>query len=146
MASNWMTGTLVAYLAELASATLKAIPLRSTYTPNPDHKFVSDLVAHECSVTGYTGGFGGAGRKVIGSKTITEDAANNRAVFDAADPSAWTGLAAGNTLRYVAIAEEITDDAASRVVAVVDLQSDFVTNGGDLTVQWNAVGIAVINC
>ena len=147
MPSNWSTGTLVTYLSELSSATHKVMLLRSTYTPNPDHKFVSDLVpaTNECNVTGYTGGFGGAGRKTLSGKTIVEDTANNRATYDATDPTPWTGLAAGNTLRYVAIIEEITNDAASRVIAMLDLQSDFITNGGDLTVAFNALGIAYIN-
>lgn len=148
MASGWMQGTLVAYLAELSSATLKVGLLKNTYTFNPDHKFVSDITAgsNECSVTGYTGGFGGAGRKTLSGKTITEDTTNNRATFDATDPATWTALAAGNTLRYAFICEEITSDAASRVIAVLDFGADYVTNGGDFSVAFNAAGIAYINC
>lgn len=148
MASGWMQGSLVAYLAELSSATLKVMLLKSSYTFNPDHKLVADLTpgTHECSVSGYTGGFGGAGRKTLSGKTITEDTSNNRATFDATDPSTWSALGAGNTLRYVAIVEEITSDAASRVIAVLDFGEDFVTNGGDFSVAFNAAGIAYINC
>lgn len=146
MPSGWAQGTLVSYLAELSSATLKAMLLRNTYTFNPDHKFVADINSTELSVSGYPGGFGGGGRKTLSGKTVTEDAANNRLVFDAADPSAWTGLAAGQTIRYVAIIEEITSDAASRVVAILDFGADYPTNGGDITVAFNATGIAVINC
>ena len=146
MASGWAQGTLVTYLAELSSNTLKAMLLTNAYTFNPDHKFVSSINANELSVTGYTGGFGGAGRKTLSSKTVTEDAGNNRLVFDAADPTAWTGLAAGQSIRYVAIIEEITNDAASRVVCILDFGADYPTNGGDITVAFNATGIAVINC
>ncbi|MGL4649661.1 MAG: hypothetical protein ACRC1H_09665 [Caldilineaceae bacterium] len=146
MASGWMQGTLVSYLAELSSATLKVGLLTNAYTFNPDHKFVSNISAQEASVSGYTGGFGGAGRKTLSGKTITEDTANNRATFDATDPATWTALAAGNTLRYAFICEEITNDAASRVVAILDFGSDYITNGGDFSVAFNALGIAYINC
>jgi hypothetical protein len=148
MPSNWATGTIVTYMAELTANSHKWMLLRNSYTPNPDHKFVSDLVpaTNECNVGGYVGGFGGAGRKAATSKTWVEDTANNRATLDAADPAPWTALAAGNTLRYIVLIEEITNDAASRVVACLDLQSDFITNGGDLTVALNALGIAYINC
>ena len=148
MPSGWMQGTLVTYLAELSSGTHKAMLLRNSYTFDPDHKFVSQLTpaSNECNVAGYVGGYGGAGRRVINSKTITEDTTNNRAVFDAADPSTWTALAAGNTLRYVAIIEEITNDAASRVLTVLDFGSDYITNGGDFTVSFNALGIGYIQC
>lgn len=148
MASGWMQGTLVAYLASLAGATLKAGLLKNSYTFNPDHKFVSNLSpgTHECSVVGYTGGFGGSGRKALSSITLTEDTTNNRVVLDAADPTQWASLAAGNTLRYLFVAEEITSDAASRVVAVLDFGEDFITNGGPLDVALSTLGIAYINC
>lgn len=148
MASGWMQGTLVTYLAELASASLVVGLLRNTYTFNPDHKFVADLSpgTHECNVTNYTGGYLGSGRKTLSSKTITEDTTNNRATFDAADPSTWTLLGAGNVLRYLFVAEPITSDAASRVVNVLDFGADFTTNGGDFSVAFNAAGIAYINC
>lgn len=148
MPSGWMQGTLVTYLAELSSATLKIMLLRSTYTYNPDHKFIADLTpaSNECNVSGYVGGFGGAGRRTLASKTITEDTTNNRATFDAADPSTWTALGAGNTLRFAAIVEEVSTDANSRVVAVLDFGSDFLTNGGDFSVSFNAAGIGYINC
>lgn len=148
MASGWMQGTLVTYLAELSANTHKIMLLKNSYAFDPDHKFVSQLTpaTHECSVTGYTGGFGGAGRKTLSSKTITEDTTNNRAVYDAADPTAWTALAAGNTLRFAAVIEEITNDAASRVIAVLDFGSDYITNGGDFTVVFNSLGIGYIQC
>jgi hypothetical protein len=148
MPSGWAQGTLATYLSELSSATLKAMLLTSAYTFNPDHKFVSQINANECTSDGYIGGYGGAGRRTLSSKTITEDAANNRAVFDAADPSTWTAIGGitPNTLRYVAIVEEITNDAASRVVCILDFGADKTTNGGDFTVAFNATGIAVITC
>lgn len=123
------------YLAD----TIKVILLGSGYTPSKDHNFISDLGANELSGTGYTGGFGGSGRKTLASKTITQDDANDLAVMDAADVT-YTAINAG-TAAYAAIAKEITSDAASPVIGIVDISPDIVTNGGDLTVQWGANGI-----
>lgn len=143
MPSSWTQQAFVNYMAALASDTLKIMLLRSTYTVNPDHKFVSDIVANEASATNYAGGFAGAGRKTLASKTITADDTNNRAVFSAANPAAWTALggATNNTLRYCAIVKEITNDAASQVIAILDFGADFNTNGGDFSVAFNALGI-----
>ena len=151
MASSWTQQVFVNGLAagiNLSTDTLKIMLLKNTYTVNPDHKFVSDLTpaSNECSATNYTGGFGGASRKTLASKTLTADDTNNRAVFDAADPSAWTALggATNNTLRYAAIIKEITNDAASQVVCILDFGSDYNTNGGDFSVAFNALGIGYV--
>jgi hypothetical protein len=146
MPSSWTQQAFVNYLAALASDTIKIMLLRSTYTVNPDHKFVADIVSHEATATNYTGGFSGAGRKTLASKTMTADDTNNRAVYDAADPSAWTALggATNNTLRYAAIVKEITNDAASQVIAILDFGADFNTNGGDFSVAFNALGIGYV--
>lgn len=148
MPSGFAQGTLVTYLAEWTANTHKIMLLRNTYTFDPDHKFVSSINTHECNATNYTAGFGGAGRKTLSGKTISEDLANNRAVFNATSPITWTALggATNNTLRYAVIVEEITNDAASRVVAVLDFGSDYATNGGDFSVAFNASGIGYIQC
>ena len=144
MASSSTQQKFVTYMAALTTDTLKVMLVKSTYTTNPDHKFVADLVAHECSATGYTGGFAGAGRKALASKTLVADDTNNRAVFDAADPAAWTALGAGNTLRYAVVIKEVTNDAASQVLDILDLGADFITNGGDFTLAFNALGISYV--
>jgi hypothetical protein len=126
---------------DLDTATLKGMLLTSSYVPNPDHKFVSNIVANECSVSGYTGGYGGAGRKTLSSVTIAEDTTNNRCVIDAADPATWVALGAGNTLGFIAIIREFTSDAASPVLAVLEFSSTLLTNGGDVAVQFSADGM-----
>lgn len=122
---------------------IKAVLVKSSFTPNQDDNFMSDIGAAECDVAGYTGGFNGAGRKAWASRTVTEDDTNNRAVFDAADPSPWT-LAAGNTLRHVATIQEVTNDADSPILFYNIMDADKITNGGDLTVQVDAAGLARI--
>lgn len=132
---------------DMDAAGFKVMLLKSTYTKDGDHQFVSSLNSHECDATNYTGGFGGGGRKTISSPTLTYDTATNRVIFDAGDPATWTTLggATNNTLRYIAIIREVTNDAASPVYAVLDFGSNFSTNGGDFTVQFASTGIYYIS-
>lgn len=151
MASQVATGTVVLAMTaaiNLSTDTLKFGMLKNTYTPNPDHKFMSDINTHECNATNYTGGFGGAGRKTLSSKTVTEDTTNNRAVLDAADPATYTALGGttDNTLRYGFVCKEVTNDAASPIVAILDFGADKNTNGGDFTAAFNALGIYYVQC
>lgn len=144
MASKWYGKGLLKVAdrtVDYAADTIKIMLLKSTYTYSADHDFVDDVV--EFDGTGYTGGFNGASRKTLASKTITEDTTNDRIEFDAADPSAWTGLN-GATIGGAAIIKEITNDAASILIAFLD-PADLVTNGGDVTLTFNAEGIMQIS-
>lgn len=128
---------------DLLADTIKIMLVKSGYVPDRDDDFIEEAVddanEHELTVSGYTGGFGGAGRKTLGSKTITEDDANDRAEFDCADVT-WTALATGETIVGAIIIKEITNDAASVLIAYLDL-SDTPTNGSDVTLQINAEGV-----
>lgn len=126
---------------DLAADTLKVMLLSSSYTPNPDHIFVSDL-SGELSGTGYVGGHAGSGRKTLASKVIGKDDSSNKAYFDAADVT-WTAINAG-TAAYAVVFKEGASDAASTVICNVDI-ADTVTNGGDLTIQWDSAGIFTIS-
>lgn len=119
--------------------TIKIMLVTSGYTFNRDHDFVSSASGSELSGTGYTGGFNGSGRKTLGSKTITEDDTNDRAVYDAANPSAWTAINAG-TVAAAIIIKENTSDADSDLIAYLD-GSAVATNGGDLTVSFHTDGL-----
>lgn len=123
----------------LTSDTIKVMLVSSAYTFNADHNFVSDVSANEISVTNYTGGFGGGGRQTVGTKTFTEDDTNDWAYFDAAD-NVWTALGAGATIGGAILIKEITNDAASPLIAFLDL-TDTATNGGDITIAWNSGGL-----
>jgi hypothetical protein len=132
--------------ADLSSGTYKWMLLKSTYTPNPDHQFASSLASTECDATGYTGGFAGAGRLTPSGLTVTYVGADDEVVYDADDPT-WTNLggATNNTLRFLALIREITDDASSPVVAVIAFNADTATVGTDYTVQLPANGFAAID-
>jgi hypothetical protein len=114
--------------------TIKAVLLKPTYTPNRDHKFASDFATHEATGTGYTGGFGGGGRKSLAGKSATSDDPNNRNIFVATPPS-WTGINVGE-VAYIALIQEITNDAASPLLVVLDAPTNRVTDGGDLLPEW----------
>ena len=123
---------------DLAADTIKVLLLGTGYTPNKDHQFVSDVVASELSGTGYTGGFGGSGRKTLASKALAKSDTTDKAYFDAADVT-WSAINAG-TIGYAVVFKEITSDALSPVIANVDV-ADIVTNGGDVTIAWASTGI-----
>lgn len=135
---------IISQATDWTSATIKIALAKNSYTPSKDHNFASDFASDECDAGGYAGGFNGAGRKTLASRTVTEDDANDRVVLDAADPSNYT-LAAGNTLRYAPIVEEVTNDSDSPLIAVLDMGGDKITNGGDLDVNFDAVGCGVFN-
>jgi hypothetical protein len=121
--------------------TIELIFMKSTYTPNKDDTN-SVIAAGEISgVSGYVGGFGGAGRKVLASKTMTNDTANDRTVYDAADPSQYT-LGAGDTIGGVMVAKKgSASDATAIPLFFIDI-TDTPTNGGTFDFAFAAAGIA----
>lgn len=125
----------------LLTDTIKAVLVASSYTPNRDHDFLSD-VTEITGASGYTGGFGGSGRKTLASKTLTVDDANDRFVFDAADVS-YGALGTGPTIGGQVLAKEVTNDAASPIIAFNGC-TNTPTNGSPVTYQFDAVGIFTV--
>ena len=123
----------------LSSDTIKVALVDASYTYAATHDFMNDVSANELSGTGYTGGFGGSGRKTLASKTITVNSTHIE--FDAADIT-WTGLNAG-TIGGAILIEEITNDASSALLAFID-PTDLPTNGGDVTLVVNSGGFMQI--
>lgn len=129
---------------DLAADTIKImlIGTATAYTFDKDHAVMTTPAASELSVTGYTGGFAGAGRLTLASKTITNDTTNDRAVFDAADPAAWT-LSTGGTVAAAIVYKHLTSDAVAVPIAFLDF-TDVPTNGSTFTVVFDANGIFYI--
>lgn len=95
-------------------------------------------------ITDLTGELSGGGyvRKVLASKTITTDDANNRSIADAADVQ-WTGLT--GTFRYAVTADTQSGvDATSRVLSVYDFGSNQVVANGVVDLTWPASGVFYI--
>lgn len=126
-----------------SDALVKAMLVTSSYVANRDNDFVeegvNDANEHELSGTGYTAGFGGSGRKVLASKTITVDKANDRIEFDCAD-IVWTAINAG-TPSQMLIIRELTNDLGTALLSHHDSGFPVTTNGGDLTVTIDAEGL-----
>lgn len=110
----------------------------STHVPNRDNNFLDDggaddFIDGELSGTGYS-------RQSLGSKTVAYDSANDRVEFDAAD-TVWTAITAG-TAAQATVHRDNATDATSTLMCNVDTGGfPVVTNGGDVTIQWNAEGI-----
>jgi len=118
---------------DLANDTIKVALTTSSYTPNQDsHDFFNDIT-NEISGTGYT-----AGGATLGSKTWTQDDANNRVVFDSADASWSTSTL---TARYAVIYKDTGTPATSPLIALIDLAEDKSTNASTFQITWNADGI-----
>ena len=125
---------------DYASDTIEIILTKSTYTPNKDDTNSVYAAAEISGVSGYTGGYGGAGRKVLASKTITNDTANDRTVLDAADPSAWT-LGTGDTVGGAIVGKKgASNDTTAVPLFFLDF-TDVPTNGSTFTITFDANGI-----
>lgn len=122
------------------STSIKVMLVTSSYTPNKDHQYVSDVVAAELSGTGYTGGYGGSGRKALAARAVNKDNASDQVRMDDTADVTWTAINAG-TPAYAIVFREITSDAASPVICCCEITSPVATNGGDYTLQWATNGI-----
>lgn len=124
---------------DLVADTIKVMLVTSSYSADRDDTSVTAAAAAEISVSGYTAGYGNAGRKTLGSKAFATDNANDRVEWSAANVT-WTALGAGATIAAAVVIKEITNDAGSRPIAYLDV-SDLPTNGSDVTLTFDAEGI-----
>lgn len=123
------------------TSTMKLIAVKSSYVFNKDHDFVDDLIEIS-GVSGYTNGYGGAGRKTLASKTITTDNAGDSAVIDAADV-AFGALGAGDTIGGFAVIYETGGSDATAIPIMFFDVTDIPTNGSTITAQFDAAGMVV---
>jgi len=131
---------------DLIVDTIRVMLCTSSYVANRDDDLIdaggaNDAIDHELSGTGYTAGHGNSGRKTLASKTITVDKPNDRTEFDAADV-VWASISAGTAAQAIVHKEGSADDTTARPICHIDTGGfPIVTNGGDLTITWNAEGI-----
>jgi hypothetical protein len=119
----------------LATADVRVLFLKDTYTFDPDHQFVADLTpgTHEISVAGYS-------RQALANQTTTQDNVNNRAEADADDPD-FGALTAGETIAAAVYYVQVTNDADSYLIGYQDTGGyPLPTNGGNVKIQHNAEG------
>lgn len=131
-------------------ADIKVIAVETNDAPDdPDIEFVGDYLgggdAVEVTSTGYApGGFGSAGRRALAAKVLAVDQANDRAEFDCADVT-WATITQAGVEQWVgfAIVKEITNDADSPVIAVINTAAGLplTPNGSDITLTIDAEGL-----
>lgn len=129
---------------DFLTQTIKIMLVTSSYVANKNDQFVeegaNDANEHELSGTGYTAGFAGSGRKTLATKAVNKDDPNDRDEWDA-DDITWTGIDAGTAAAAIMYFHN-TADTDSVLIAYIDSGGfPIVTNGGDLTIQWNVEGI-----
>lgn len=124
------------------SATIKAMLVASGYTADPDHPFVdsgagaANPLTNENSGTGYV-------RKTLASKAVTQDDANNRIIYSAADLT-WT-TPNGFTANALILFQDLGGaDSANPLLAYIN-GTGFpkVMNGTDFLVAWALTGCII---
>jgi hypothetical protein len=123
-AGDFLAGTIVGLLVEAG------------YVFNPDHDYLSDIT-NEINESGYA-------RQTLASKTVSVDDTNNRVIVDAADP-VYTAVVAGGTATQHIVARSTGVDSTSPLIAQYDITST-PTNGGNITINYDSVGMFVVNC
>jgi hypothetical protein len=122
----------------LTSDELHFILLNASFTLDKDFEDVADVNTYELSGTGYTGGFGGSGRKTVASKTFAHSA-GHVAYMDCTTP-VWTAINAG-TIHAIGVFKLGTADNDSLFIGAYTLGADVTTNGGDWTYEIAATGL-----
>ena len=119
------------------TATIKVALTTSAYTPNVDtHDFFDDVTNELSTGGGYT-----AGGATLASVTSTYDAANNRVVIDAADPS-WP--AATFTCRSAVFYVSTGVAGTSRLISCHTFDADQTVTANTFTLILDALGILTI--
>lgn len=122
---------------DLDTDTIKVSLHTSTYSPDIDvHDFYDD-VTNEISDASYT-----AGGLALTNKTVSQDNANDRSVFDA-DDLVFVALT-GVTFRYGVIYQDTGTPGTSTLIAYIDFGTEQTPNGTDLVIQWHTEGIMYI--
>lgn len=127
-------------------AAVKMVAHEDVTGADTDDEFIGDYIATatEVTSTGYTGGWGGAGRKALAGKALAVDQGNDRAEFDCTNIT-WSSIsqAAAETWVGFSLIKEITNDAASPAVCLIDTASGIplTPNGSDITLTIDAEGL-----
>jgi hypothetical protein len=117
------------------SDTIKVAITTSDYVPSAtSHVYFSD-VTNEVTGTNYS-----SGGTAIGSKTVTENA--GVVTFDGDDVTWFAHLSGFSDGRYGIVYKSTGTASNSPLFGYIDFITDKGNVGGDLTIQWNATGIA----
>lgn len=119
-------------------STLLTATTDNSGTEAQDLRYLSEVTTlDECTgVTNYT-------EQTLSSVTVTYDATDNEGVLDAADAAFGTiGGASNDTVAGALVyRDDAGGDAASELLCYLELGSSYLTDGSDVTLQFNAEGI-----
>lgn len=124
---------------DLLTSNIRVMLVDSGYTPDADDAHMgiaSGPVAQELSGTGYT-----ADGELLSNKAVNQDDTNDRAEFDDTVDLTWTSISAGTADAAVVYYDSGTASTSWPICYIDTGGFPVVTNGGDLTIQWNAEGI-----
>jgi len=115
--------------------TIKVMLVTNTYTPSATGHSTKTSVTNEVTGTNYT-----AGGATLSSVTVADS--SGTITFDAADVT-WSQNASGfTTARHAIIYKDTGTAATSTLLGWIDFGADKGNVSGDLTLQFNASGIA----
>jgi hypothetical protein len=124
---------------DLLTNNIRVMLVDNTYTPDVDDAHMaiaSGPIAAELSGTGYT-----ADGELLSNKAVNQDDTNDRAEFDDTADLTWTSISAGTADACVVYYDSGTGSTSWPICYIDTGGFPVVTNGGDLTIQWNAEGI-----
>jgi len=137
---------------DYASDTIKVALLKSTteYSPDKDtHEFVSDVL--DGGTTGAEYDDTNYSRQALGSLATSQDNTDDEGVWDAGDVtfpslgSSTDGQEIEAVLIYKQVGSDDTTPGDDPILRILDDSEEAElpqgTNGGDITVSWNAEGI-----
>lgn len=111
---------------DLDTDDIRVIGVTASYTYSNAHQYLSDLTNTVGTAVALTGETVGQSSNVVN--------------FDAADAT-QTAVAAGSTIDRVAVYKHTGVSGTSNLIALLELTTPQVTNGGDITYQFNAGGL-----
>lgn len=126
----------------LSLDTIKAALVTDDYDGDPDDEVAddgtaNDVASNEPEVSGYTGGYGGAGRQALANKSFSADDSRNSGKFTNTVDITWTSLGAGATIQGVVLLIEdfvgvAGNDTETRVISFHRASTPVDTNGSDI--------------
>jgi len=135
---------------DLDNDTIKCMLVMTNTTADTDNATADTLTGtnpigtlDEFDGAGYTGGWGGAGRKTLANITVSDS--GGTMTFDNTADLTWTSLSAGTrSITGVLIFRAGTaDDTTGVPIAFLEV-ADTAANGGDITIAFDASGILTI--
>lgn len=110
--------------------------ISSSYTYSVNHEF-------------YSGSSGDPGYHIVGTKMVLASPTCTTGTLDADDVT-FTSVTAGSTVQHIVVWQTGTFGVNDYVLAHFDTGSggtriNISTNGGDITIQWNASGILALS-